>query len=114
MHRHHAIDYIELSVRDILAAKRFYAEAFGWKFTDYGPAYAGIRGTDHEMGGLRQVAEVATGGPLVVLYSQDLPSTLAAVQSAGGTIVKEPFAFPGGHRFHFKDPSGNELAVWGV
>jgi len=55
---------------------------------------------------------VPGGGPLVILYSNDLDATLAAVRSAGGTIVKEPFAFPGGRRFHFADPSGNELAVW--
>jgi len=111
-HAHHAIDYIEFSVRDIAAAKRFYAAAFGWEFTDYGPTYSGIRGERHEMGGLQQTAEVSTGGPLVILYSGDLDATLDAVRAAGGAIVKKPFTFPGGRRFHFKDPSGNELAVW--
>ena len=111
-HTHHAIDYVEISVRDVAAAKRFYAAAFGWQFNDYGPAYAGIRGAEREMGGLTQTDSVATGGPLVVLYSRDLDATLAAVRSAGGEIVRKPFAFPGGRRFHFRDPSGNELAVW--
>jgi predicted enzyme related to lactoylglutathione lyase len=111
-HSHHAIDYIEFAVRDIGAAKRFYAAAFGWEFTDYGPAYAGIRGREREMGGLQETTEVATGSPLVVLYSRDLDATLAAVRAAGGKIVKQPFEFPGGRRFHFADPSGNELAVW--
>jgi uncharacterized protein len=111
-HTHHAIDYIELSTHDVAAAKRFYGAAFGWQFNDYGPGYAGIRGADREMGGLAQADSVATGGPLVVLYSRDLDATLAAVIAAGGEIVKSPFSFPGGRRFHFRDPSGNELAVW--
>ena len=112
MHTHHAIDYIEFAVRDIAAAKQFYTEAFGWAFTDYGPEYAGIQGPDGEVGGLRQVDEVRAGGPLVVLYSTDLEASLAAVRAAGGKLVQAPFPFPGGRRFHFHDPSGNELAVW--
>lgn len=112
MHTHHAIDYIEFSVTDMTTAKKFYAAAFGWEFTDYAPGYAGIRGGDGEVGGLRQADAVHTGGPLVVLYSTDLEASLKAVRSAGGTIVEEPFPFPGGRRFHFTDPSGNELAVW--
>lgn len=111
-HTHHAIDYIELSVRDLEAAKRFYAEAFGWEFNDYGPGYAGIRSGDGEEGGLRLTEEVRPGGPLVILYSRDLEASQAAVERAGGTIVQEIFAFPGGRRFQFADPSGNELAVW--
>ena len=112
MHQHHAIDYIEFTVTDVPRAKRFYASAFGWEFTDYGPEYAGIRGPGREVGGLRQDDDVRGGGPLVVLYSQALEDTLASVKKAGGRIVKEPFSFPGGRRFHFTDPSGNELAVW--
>lgn len=112
MHTHHEIDYIEFTVRDIAAAKRFYAAAFGWEFTDYGSGYAGIKGPDREVGGFRQAAEVIRGGPLVILYSTDLAASLQAVWSAGGTVVQEPFSFPGGRRFHFLDPSGNELAVW--
>jgi uncharacterized protein len=111
-HTHHAIDYIEISALDVPAAKRFYAAAFEWEFNDYGPSYAGIRGAQGEMGGLAQADSVASGGPLVVLYSRDLDATLAAVRAAGGEIVKKPFSFPGGRRFHFRDPSGNELAVW--
>ena len=111
-HRHHAIDYIEISVTDIAEAKRFYTAAFDWTFTDYGPTYAGIQGDGREVGGLTQVDHVARGGPLVVLYSSDLDATLARVSEAGGEVVKEPFEFPGGRRFHFADPTGNELAVW--
>jgi predicted enzyme related to lactoylglutathione lyase len=109
---HHAIDYVEFTVRDLVAAKRFYATAFGWQFNDYGPEYAGIKGVDGEVGGLHQAAQARTGGPLVVLYSKDLEKTLAAVRAAGGKIVREPFDFPGGRRFQFTDPSGNELGVW--
>lgn len=113
MHTHHAIDYIELSVTDMDAAKQFYTAAFGWQFNDYGPEYAGIRRGDGEQGGLRAADSVATGGPLVVLYSDDLDATVAAVERAGGTIEKPIFDFPGGRRFELLDPSGNRLAVWG-
>lgn len=111
-HTHHAIDYIELPVTDLSAAKAFYAQAFDWEFNDYGTDYAGIRSAHGEAGGLRPVDEVQRGGPLVILYSDDLEATLERVRAAGGRIVEEPYAFPGGRRFHFLDPSGNELAVW--
>jgi len=112
MHTHHAIDYVEFTVHDLAKAKRFYAAAFGWTFNDYGPEYAGICGDDREVGGLHQTTPLRQGGPLVVLYSADLDSSLSAVRAAGGTVLEEPFSFPGGRRFHFADPSGNELAVW--
>ena len=112
MHSHHTIDYVEIAVRDLAEAKRFYGEAFGWGFNDYGPDYAGIQGEGREAGGLYPSDEVRAGGPLVILFSTNLEESLAAVRAAGGGIVREPFAFPGGRRFHFTDPSGNELAVW--
>lgn len=112
MHSHHAIDYVEFAVRDLAAAKRFYTAAFGWQFNDYSPDYAGIQGVDREAGGLLQTDEPRTTGPLVIVYSDDLEASVEAVKSAGGTILKDPYAFPGGRRFHFADPSGNELAVW--
>jgi predicted enzyme related to lactoylglutathione lyase len=112
MHRHHRIDYIEFAVNDLEASKTFYATAFGWRFTDYGPDYAGIQGEDREVGGMYRTSELRTRGPLVILYSDNLEQSLSAVESAGGTIVLPPFDFPGGRRFHFADPSGNELAVW--
>lgn len=110
-HRHHAIDYIELSARDLPRAKRFYTDAFGWQFNDYGPGYAGIQGAEREQGGLT-AGEPTGGGPLVVLFSEDLEATVAAVREAGGRIETEPFDFPGGRRFHFEDTEGNVLAVW--
>ncbi len=111
-HTHHGIDYIEFAVTDMAESKRFYEAAFGWKFNDYGPDYAGIQGQGRETGGLRLDTEMSAGGPLVVLYSNDLDMTITKVREAGGRIVREPFGFPGGRRFHFQDPSGNELAVW--
>ncbi len=114
-HQHNTIDYIEFRVTDVEEAKRFYAAAFGWEFNDYGPGYAGIKKGDGEVGGLCLGGPHPTGhtgGPLVVLYSTDLDASLKAVCDAGGEIVKEPFAFPGGRRFHFRDPCGNELGVW--
>jgi predicted enzyme related to lactoylglutathione lyase len=110
--QHHAINYIEISVTNMAEAKRFYGTAFQWEFNDYGPDYAGIRKGEGEAGGLRLEDEVITGGPLVILYSNNLEATLAAVSDAGGSITTEPFSFPGGRRFHFRDPAGNELAVW--
>ncbi len=109
---HHAIDYIEFTVTDMAESKRFYEAAFDWKFNDYGPDYAGIQKRVGEAGGLRLASEVSTGGPLVILYSKDLDTTLIRVREAGGRITREPFDFPGGRRFQFADPRGNELAVW--
>lgn len=113
-HTHHEIDYIEFEVDDMAEAQRFYSAAFGWTFNDYGPGYAGIRRSDGgEAGGLRLGSRPASGGPLVILYSNDLDESLEAVRKAGGEITQEPFDFPGGRRFHFRDPSGNEFGVWG-
>ena len=111
-HAHHAIDYVEIGVTDIDVAKAFYTSAFGWSLVDYGPDYAGIQGDGREMGGLRRDSEVRAGGPLVILYSEDLEGSAGAVTAAGGTILEPIYAFPGGRRFHFADPAGNELAVW--
>ena len=110
---HHEINYIEFEVSDMRQTQQFYESAFDWKFNDYGPGYAGIqKHGGGEVGGLRLSSEVAAGVPLVILYSSDLDGSLVAVRAAGGKVTKEPFEFPGGRRFHFKDPSGNELAVW--
>ncbi len=113
-HSHHTLDYLEITVTDMDAAKRFYADAFGWEFNDYGPTYAGIRKGEGEVGGLRLDDTVQRGGPLPILYSANLDATVESVQAAGGEIVAPIFDFPGGRRFHFLESSGNELAVWGV
>ncbi len=105
------INYIEFNVTDIAKTKAFYSEAFGWTFTDYGPTYCEF--SDGKMkGGFDATQAVSTGGPLVVLYGTDLENILGNVKSAGGKIAKPIFEFPGGHRFHFTDPDGYELAVW--
>ncbi|QDU69336.1 VOC family protein [Engelhardtia mirabilis] len=113
-HLHHSIDYLELPVSDMDEAQRFYATAFGWEFNQYGPGYAGIKKPGGEAGGLRLEEQVTRGGPLLVLFSEDLEQSLAGVRAGGGEIVVEPFDFPGGRRFHFLDPCGNELAVWAL
>ncbi|MEX0922219.1 MAG: VOC family protein [Rhodovibrionaceae bacterium] len=105
------IDNIEFAVRDIARARAFYEQAFGWSFTDYGPQYCEF--SDGRLtGGLTTLGEVAPGGPLVILYAEDLEATRKRVEAAGGRIVKPLFEFPGGRRFHFQDPDGYELAVW--
>ena len=111
MSTHHAIDYVEITVDDVAESKAFYAAAFGWTFNDYGPDYAGIVGRDGEVGGLAK-GEGHGGSPLVILYSDDLEATLNGVRTLGANITRAPYTFPGGRRFHFQDPSGNELAVW--
>ena len=105
------IDYIELPATDVAATKRFYISAFGWKFTDYGPDYTSFE-DGRLTGGFRKADAVSRGGPLIVLFAVDLADAESRVRKAGGTIVTPPFSFPGGRRFHFTDPSGNELAVW--
>ena len=105
------INYIEFKVTDIVRAKDFYGKAFGWTFTDYGPDYCEF--TDGHMKGGFEASEAATpGGPLVVLYGDDLQELQESIEAAGGKIVKAIFEFPGGRRFHFSDPEGYELAVW--
>uniref|UniRef100_UPI000FFEF859 VOC family protein n=1 Tax=Corallococcus coralloides TaxID=184914 RepID=UPI000FFEF859 len=109
--QHHRIDYIELPAKDIAEVKRFYGAVFGWRFEDYGPNYTSFM--DGRLnGGFDKEREVSKGGALLVLYSKDLDATLAKVREAGGRIVMDTFSFPGGKRFHFTDPAGNELAVW--
>lgn len=96
------------------ATKTFLIEAFGWNFVDYGPDYAAFSNSGIE-GGIYTAegfSATETGGALVVLYSDNLEATLNNVVKAGGAIKKEIFSFPGGRRFHFTEPGGNELAVW--
>ncbi len=105
------VDYIEFPTTNIEETKRFYSEVFDWEFTDYGPNYTSF--SDGRLaGGFGVAPEVQAGGPLVVLYSTNLSEIEARISESGGQIVREIFEFPGGRRFHFTDPSGNELAVW--
>lgn len=108
--KHEQIQYVEFLSKDLAKAKAFYAAAFGWAFTDYGPDYAAFSG-DYVDGGFT-AGEPKKGSILVILYSERLEETLGKVKAAGGVIVKDIFSFPGGRRFQFEDPDGNELAVW--
>jgi len=105
------INFIELPAKDLGAAKRFYADVFGWALTDYGPTYSCTVTGDVDLG-LQGDVKDATANPLAVIAVDDLEGALAAVQKAGGTITRPIFGFPGGRRFHFRDPGGNELAAW--
>ena len=106
------LDYIEMPAGSgsFDRVKAFYAEAFQWSFVDYGPSYAAF--DEGIEGGFQADAAEAEAKPLPILYSEDLESSLKAVEEAGGTVLKPIFSFPGGRRFHFADPAGNELAVW--
>ena len=104
------MDYIEFPATDIAKTKAFYTQVFGWKFTDYGPDYASFK--DGGIGGGFNKERKVVNGVLIVIYASDLAACEAKVKAAGGKIVKPVFEFPGGRRFHFTDPSGNELAVW--
>jgi len=110
-HEHNLrIDYIEFGASDLLAIKQFYSQVFGWAFTDYGPHYTSF--SDGRLSG-GFCSDVAVGSaPLVVIYASNLEATLDQVRNAGGSIIQEIFSFPGGRRFQFADPSGNQLAVW--
>ncbi|MDZ7629470.1 MAG: VOC family protein [Parvularculaceae bacterium] len=104
------IDYVEFASADIAAFKRFYADAFGWTFQDWGPDYASFSGAGVE-GGVRGGEAATQGSTTIILYTDDLADAERRVVNAGGVIVAH-HEFPGGKRFHFTDPSGNALAVW--
>lgn len=110
------INYVELPCRDLAATKAFFSAAFGWTFTDYGAEYTAFAGGDAGLDGGFYYAPLASscadGGALIVLYSANLEQSATKIKQYSGTIVREIFAFPGGRRFHFTEPSGNEFAVW--
>lgn len=108
------IDYLELPAADLERAKAFYSEVFGWSFQDYGPDYCAFNDGRLDGGFFRSElrASAGRGSALVVIYADDLESTRQRITDHAGTIVKDIFSFPGGRRFHFADPNGNELAVW--
>ncbi len=114
MSNHSKIDYVEFPARDIPATKNFFSKVFDWRFSDYGPDYtafsnAGLNGGFYQS---ERCAATAAGSALIVLYSKELEKTQQKVEQNGGKISKAIFSFPGGRRFHFIEPSGNELAVW--
>ena len=111
--QHHGFNYIELPSTANEAMKTFYGAVFGWTFQDWGDTYVAIHGSGVE-GGFDQASDrkPSANGPLVIIFSKDLEATKSAVLEAGGDVSVDTYNFPGGRRFHFKDPSGNELAVW--
>lgn len=115
MQREHidgTVDYIEFQTAEMAATQKFYSSVFGWKFVDYGPDYASFQ-DDRIDGGFERVDRTNPGrGALVVWYSKHLEAVRDRIRESGGSIVREIFEFPGGRRFHFTDPSGNECAVW--
>jgi len=105
------VDYIEFGATDLGRTKEFYEKVFGWRFQDYGPDYTSFQ-DGRLSGGFTKDAPVRPANPLVVIYALQLDAIEANIKQAGGKIARKPYAFPGGRRFHFTDPSGNELAVW--
>mgnify|MGYP003859611611 CR=1 FL=1 len=105
------INYVEFKAKDLEAIKTFYTNVFDWKFTDYGPSYIAFTESGLE-GGFEKSDVPVINGALVVLYHKDLDTIKKKILSASGSISKDIFSFPGGRRFQFLDPAGNELAVW--
>ena len=114
MNEHEKINYVEYPAKDIAATKQFFETAFGWAFVDYGPDYAAFSNQGLDGGFFRSKLSSTSenGAALIVFFSQNLEVTEVKVKKAGGIVSKEIFSFPGGRRFHFIEPSGNEFAVW--
>ena len=114
MNEHEKINYVEFPAKDLQATKDFFTKAFGWSFVDFGPEYTAFSNQGIDGGFFKSdlKSSIINGAALVVFYSQDLETTQAKIEQAGGVIIKPIFSFPGGRRFHFAEPSGNEFAVW--
>jgi len=114
MSGHELINYVEFPSRDIGKTKKFFTAVFGWSFIDYGPDYTAFNNEGLNGGFYKSDLSTSTdnGSALIVFYSQNLENTLSRIEASGGSVVKPIFSFPGGRRFHFADPNGNEYAVW--
>ncbi|NRA71300.1 MAG: VOC family protein [Gammaproteobacteria bacterium] len=114
MNVHEKLNYVEYPANDLSKTKVFFSAAFNWSFVDYGPDYAAFTGEGLDGGFFKseQASVTSNGAALLVFYSQDIEATQKKVITAGGTIAQAIFTFPGGRRFHFIEPSGNEFAVW--
>jgi predicted enzyme related to lactoylglutathione lyase len=110
------INYLEIPAKDLKLTKKFFTQAFEWEFIDYGEEYSAFTNAGIDGGFYQADLTVSTknGSPLIVLLSQDLQLTQEKIIAAKGKIIKDIFSFPGGERFHFTDPSGNEYAVWSM
>lgn len=105
------INYVEFKAKDLEEIKQFYSQAFGWSFQDYGPNYVAFSKSGLE-GGFEKSYEAVVNGALVILYHENLEEIKRKVIDSNGIISADIYPFPGGRRFHFRDPAGNELAVW--
>ena len=114
MNQHEKINYVELPSRDLESTKTFFIECFNWNFTDYGSEYTSFsnQGLDGGFFLSELIASTESGSALIVFYSENLEETQSKVENSGGKIIKPIFSFPGGRRFHFTEPGGNEFAVW--
>ncbi|GAV20275.1 hypothetical protein MMIC_P1240 [Mariprofundus micogutta] len=114
MNEHGKINYVEFPATNLEATKAFFSAAFGWSFVDYGPEYTAFSDQGLDGGFFKSdlTASTVNGSALIVFYSKALEQTQTSIERAGGVIIKPIFAFPGGRRFHFTDPNGNEYAVW--
>lgn len=114
MNKHEKINYVEFPAKDIDGTKAFFTEVFGWKFKDFGSDYTAFsdEGLDGGFYSSEKVSSTENGSALIIFYSRELEVTQAKILNAGGKIIRPTFSFPGGRRFHFSDPSGNEYAVW--
>ena len=114
MANHEKMDYVEFAAADLMATKAFFETVFSWNFIDYGSEYTSFSNQGLDGGFFKADLKNSQqkGGALIVFYSNDIKATEAKIKRNGGVIVKEIFDFPGGCRFHFTEPSGNEFAVW--
>ncbi|KYN90390.1 glyoxalase [Vibrio cidicii] len=114
MNQHEKLNYVEFAAKDLESTKTFFSKVFGWEFVDYGPEYAAFsnEGLDGGFFKSERSSRTESGGALLVFYSSDIEATLDKVVKNGGEIIRPIFEFPGGCRFHFVEPSGNEFAVW--
>lgn len=114
MHQDQKLNYVELPARDIPATKAFFTASFAWTFEDFGPEYTAFAGEGLDGGFFKSdlCSLTTNGAALLVFYSNNIEATLAKVEQAGGEVIRPIFSFPGGRRFHFLEPSGNEFAVW--
>ncbi len=114
MNQHEKLNYVEFPASDLKRTKIFFSTVFGWEFVDYGPEYTAFSGQGLDGGFYKSEAcsQTQHGGALLVFYSSDIEATLEKVEQGGGEVIRPVFDFPGGCRFHFLEPSGNEFAVW--
>ncbi|WP_272165655.1 VOC family protein [Vibrio diabolicus] len=114
MNQHEKLNYVEFGAKDLESTKSFFSSVFGWEFVDYGPEYTAFSNQGLDGGFFKAdcCSLTNTGGALLVFYSSDIEGTLNKVVQSGGEIIRPIFEFPGGCRFHFLEPSGNEFAVW--